>query len=726
MHHINLADTTRSLVFVAILIAAQAGDSFGQADKRCDQLLNTTPGIGADTACLDLPKVMANVVDNPIVAPNNATRISKDGFRLCKNAFQSVTPAGADIVFIYDNSGSMLATWAAVDPAVPTDTLFFSAQTGCTSPAAAGFLTYQVFAPPGTATVQTMATTAGCRALAGDPYMARGFVIQSAIDFIANTASISTVGAIAFGNAPLHQQSPLQMNVPANIKQVKDSIIVANEGSTNYAPPLNIARGWLNNPAIIKTGKKAIVFISDGAPTDPNAIAGALDPNIPIYSIYLGKIATPDTARLLQMSTATGGRFFRVNPNNVAEINAVMQTIIQSILVVSLPKEIEITNKSIAPPQVSRSTGLVRNLPDSSVSVVMDSIIGLIKGLNELSIKITLNNGEPPRTYNVNVKADGAEPGSTSKQLICYDQPKLVMLNPVTNLEDAAYGPGRTNYLVKLSREGNDLSSIVVLGTSKDAGQSQPWGDSADIPVALLGAKAGVQTFQSPYPVQGNVTVNPSPIPGNGVLESDANGAITLDWVHPRDSREFATYTLPGKKVPLIPPFIVIERFKDVPKGSHVDVAVANPIVIRGVVGVERSGSDLVKVNLGGCLVNCGAAIERVSDPEKVPSFLLKTASPFRYTILIYDNLGNFVNSDTGSVSKTAWDALPKQGDSVAVIISYVPVAKKGQQVGTGVYIMRATITTTAGETKDSNGNQVKVAAATRMILDRFGYLRSP
>jgi hypothetical protein len=216
-----------------------------------------------------------------------------------------------------------------------------------------------------------------------------------------------------------------------------------------------------------------------------------------------------------------------------------------------------------------------------------------------------------------------------------------------------------------------------------------------------------------------------TPAAGNTILESDPNGSVTLTWTHPRDPREFAIYTLPGKKIPIVDPFIEIVRVRDVTQGTVVTGVVADPVILYGGADLVPTGPSGPHIVHSGCLANCKGEIVRVGDPDKVPSFIFKTASPFTYAVKIFDNLGNFVNESQGAVDAAKWQTMPRKGDSVAVVLSVLPVAKDGALIGSGVYILRATINTQATKSKNSSGEETLVQAGTKALLNRFGYVRS-
>lgn len=466
---------SRFLVVLGIAAAAQA-----QGPLRCDLEMKSTPGVGAGAACLDIVALQAGGA--PLQAPSNATRIGRDGFNLCKNAFTIETGGRADIVFVFDNSGSMMAKAAYVDP-VGGDTLFYyfdENRNACGANPTAGSLTYATSAGP--RTIPLLQTNADCAtSLSGDAYAARGAVIQAAIDYIAQTSPGSTAGVVGFTTATSNPQPPLPMDVPANVVQAKTRVILDSTGGTYYRPPLRLAKEWLNDPDLRKTAKQAIVFISDGAPND--SYLSLVDADMPpIHSIYLSKSITRDTAALSELSALTGGTFTRVNPNKVEEVGTVMQNIIRSLLISVVPPSIVITNTSFAPAQVSRSSRLVQN-PDSSVSVALDSILALKLGANDLQVRIVLSDTSS-RIFNVKVQADGPlAPGSNS-QVTCYPAPTLVMLNSA-GFPDTAYPAGPARYTVRLNRSSSDLATVLVSAASADSSKPKPWGDAETIPLQL-------------------------------------------------------------------------------------------------------------------------------------------------------------------------------------------------------------------------------------------------
>lgn len=687
-----------------------------RAGKRCDLLIKSTPG--GDAACLDLVAMKA-APGTAIHAPGNATRISRDGLVLCKNAFLTAAGGEADLVFIYDNSGSMLAKFAWIDPAT-RDTAFYFTENGCASPIPQGTLPLQT--AEGVRSVGLLASNAGCKDRSGDPYNARGAAIRQAIDFLGTTSPGSTAAAVGFNDNLAHQQPPIQLNNPAALAQIKSSIVLDTTGGTKYGPPLRQSTVWLTDPSLTKTAKQAVVFISDGAPTDTLGAANyvnSINAGIPIFSIFLGDPAS-QFAKLQDMSTRTGGRFYRVEPGKPDQMNQVMQEIVRVITVAAIPRSVRITNSTLDPDQVSVSVSMARTPLDSNVSVVLDSILALKEGSNDMSVQIVLSD-VLAETYSFKVQADGPAATQSAAGLACYDPPTLAMLNPA-NQVDETYPAGPAAYDILLTRSPSELGSVTVSAATRDSSRNQPWGDAESIllPASSLASGTAVNR-RNGFPFNGST---PSPAANNGSLEGSANGLAVLTWSHPRDARETASFYLGARKIPILAGFISVERVMDVPRGVEISGPIADPVVIRGGAAITRIGRDSAVITSRGCLYNCVDASLRASDPVKTPSFIFKTAAPFSFTLHVYDNLGHFILRSKGTVKAADWMTMPRIGDSVAVVMSIIPMASNGQPVATGAYVLAATITAMDLERNDPAAPS-RVSATTRTFVNKFGYLRT-
>ena len=333
---------SRMLTLIALaFIAISSTVTQAQSSLRCDLVSKDTTINGAGAKqCLDLDGLKGQT----LTIPSNITRIDNQGFSLCT---RSVTTGGdADIVFIVDQSGSMGVQVAAIDtfPGPRYDTLFFWGTHGCPggseppnvppitlAPNLSRYITVQTFA--GTFQVPLMKSHAGCIDLSGDPYKARATAVSQAIDYISSVSATSTVGYLPFAaniQTPARSQQPLTLTA-ANITTLKNKIIIDSAVGTNYNNPLDSANKWLVNPSLIKTNKQAIIFISDGAPqpAEENGFfsggAGGyrFNKNIPVYTIFLSRIATPDTANLKKISDTTRAAFYRVPSNRPDSLNEI-------------------------------------------------------------------------------------------------------------------------------------------------------------------------------------------------------------------------------------------------------------------------------------------------------------------------------------------------------------------------------------------------------------------
>ena len=69
---------------------------------------------------------------------------------------------------------------------------------------------------------------------------------------------------------------------------------------------------------------------------------------------------------------------------------------------------------------------------------------------------------------------------------------------------------------------------------------------------------------------------------------------------------------------------------------------------------------------------------------------------------------------------------LPKDGDSATVSLHYLPVAKTGQNLGTGAYLMKMEIVGVGGKVaRNSAGELVEVKGSRQEYFKRFGYVRN-
>ncbi len=693
--------TAIGVSFLAIsLIALAAGPAHSaKGPKRCDWHGPLSGGEKPYAKCFDFAAIQGKTIQ----LPKNVTRIASDGLSFCQPP-TPVTGAGdADIVFIYDNSGSMTADAAFIN-GKDTNFYFINGDNGCRNNIIEPkeFITYPS-KEGGTWSIWKLNSEAGCATnVPGDPYNARGSVIRAGIDFLAASSPTSTAGAISFNHEVNYQQAPVQMNTAVNVAQVKNSIKLDTAGKTLYRPPLVQAKSWLANPAMIKTSKQAIIFISDGAPNENNYLDLVDATMPPIFSIYLSNEDTPNMAKLQELSTLTGGTFNRVNTNDPKAMETILKSIISTITKNTLPKAATITNQSLAPPQTSKSTGVVAN-PDGSAGMKLDSIIALKLGANNIEIKMTREDNTNV-TYAFTMNVAGDEIGSSGGTYSCWDMPTLVAIDPKTNLPAEIYRPDANTLNLKLTRSPSDLKDVNVDAVSANK-------DEENIGLSNINNSLGFPTQTGPFtynPAKSNPGLN------NGVLEVDGKGDLTFTWTHPRDSRETVTYILPGRVIPILDGNVTFSIKEPVTKGRTFDpntIKATDPVVV-------TDGKNK-------CLVNCKGT-ENFHTTNSVPTWDLVVKSPIKYSIRLFDNLGQFVSESDGTMDAATWAAISKTGDSAAIQIKILPISHEGQQLGTGAYLMMATITALGDQvTKGSTGESIIVKNAKREYLKRFGYVRN-
>lgn len=541
-------------IFAALVLGLGAAQA---QTKRCDLVGRDTTVTGVTgkfKRCLDL-SALKNAT---VTVPSNVTRIDNDGLSLCKGSLR--LGGDADIVFVLDESGSMEAKFAWINTAVsPQDTLFFYGTGGCSSTATSGTMTYNVFetthgqaATPTTKTVNLLNSATGCRDWSGDPYNVRAVAVRQAIDSMARTSLISTAGYLGFAGGVRSPVAPLPVSVPANVTTLKNNIYIEFQGATNYSASLRQAKTWLTNPAIIKTPKQAIVFLSDGAPNPPdsNGIALTTDGKMPpIYSIYLAGVATPDTANLKNLSTLTGGQFFRVPPQDPDSVVAIVKTILNLILKEYQPQSAIVSNSTLSPSQ-SATAAMPAGFTlqgDGSWLMNLSDVIGLNRGVdNAISVKTTFKetNGSSVDTQTINFKiatkgtdatADTTRTAGNPFEWVCYDKSRLVILDSAGQ-RPAYFTDSNKSVRVRLRTAPTQMDSAIydertplkndqesIVRKSPSIFRDSLIFDGTNPFLALSGARTN----------------------GNGILESGFFDSIIVAWTHPRDPQDAVSDRLP-------------------------------------------------------------------------------------------------------------------------------------------------------------------------------------
>lgn len=370
----------------ALLVSLPAMAQGGSSECRlrgADTTLSTgIPG----KSCLD--PIALN--GRNLTIPSNVTRIDNSGFALCESS--ESTGGLADIVYVLDQSGSMNINYAWISPD-KTDTVYLQGLDNCgfQSADSRGFGSITI---PNATTVRTIPlinpakSPATCTNSSGDPFTQRGVAFKQAIEFQAQRAPNSTAGYLGFAGTVINRVRPLKLNTPTNVTTLEDGIQIRYENATNYTAPLDSAKRWLKNPAITSNPTKAVIFLSDGRPTQDqarigtvldSAYAGQPGKMPPVYGILMAK-PTADTAILDSISRVTGGKFFLIPPSRPDSLSAVVAQILNVILRNYHPVSAVLTNNSTAPASVATAgVGSFLRQDEKSWLVNFDKIVPLNK-----------------------------------------------------------------------------------------------------------------------------------------------------------------------------------------------------------------------------------------------------------------------------------------------------------------------------------------------------------
>ena len=513
---------------------------------RCN-LINATTVINGVPAkqCLDIDVLKGKT----LVIPSNVTRLDNSGFGLCE---KNVSIGGnADIVFINDQSGSMNATTGWINTAVnPRDTVYYFGTAGCTGGNGTnGNITVPVL-EAGPKSVLNRNSGTGCTDFSGDPLNARNVAVRSAIDYIASASPTSTAGYLGFAGTVLDSRRPLQLNSAANVNSVKNSLILRSASSTDYRYPLDSARKWLNDVSLRKNSKAGIIFISDGSNNGPAYLDLVNATMPPIYGIFLGKNPTSDTANLKQLSTLTGGAYYRVPPNRPDSLISVVKTILDLLLQTYDPEVVTVTNSSLVPPQTSRSVAF-NYQGNLSWQLQLDSVIALLPNAsNSIRVIATFQDAiaEVRKSdtsqfilSTTGVPALGTTPIPGSNFVAqCYASSQLRWLN-AAGLRPAFFTEIDT--VVHLRLRGSDSALNVVqplLSTRRS-------GDVEGSSLPRISANADSALYDGVV----NMRVAPAAVPNSGFLQPLFIDSVIATCVNPRDVRDFARDTIavaPGNR----------------------------------------------------------------------------------------------------------------------------------------------------------------------------------
>ncbi|MDB5104402.1 MAG: nlpC [Fibrobacteres bacterium] len=330
--------------------------------------------------------------------------------------------------------------------------------------------------------------------------------------------------------------------------------------------------------------------------------------------------------------------------------------------------------------------------------------------------------------------------------------------------------PGARSVTVTLApfTPGTGFATDVLANISADAefaAQGVPMDDSVgpvvkvvkSVPSAVAGTPSSIEIdFSEPVPLDAASPVFPLEIKrGQGIVDNAEVKVSRIEQLSPSRYRiVFALdskFPVPGDSVRIAPNRPV----KDI-AGNRSDMRYFIPVTgdpprasadlnVGLTEGITHGPAQInyrpipnpVVVHGKETCVNCGdigikdilPALETGKISTVGPTWKVMTKYPFKYSMLFFDNLGQFVNKAEGQVVPEAFERLratDKVGDSVLVELTFLPVASDGRAIGTGAYIMKGILQIQDQKgIKGSQGETITLVPTERNIISRFGYIRN-
>jgi hypothetical protein len=126
------------------------------------------------------------------------------------------------------------------------------------------------------------------------------------------------------------------------------------------------------------------------------------------------------------------------------------------------------------------------------------------------------------------------------------------------------------------------------------------------------------------------------------------------------------------------------------------------------------------------CL-NCAPGTESWFTPgHPLPEWVIRSKYAVDFAFTIFDHLGNFVSKTEGRITEAMLQKIPQDADGFRNLrFRWVPVARNGESVGTGAYILKGQVLNRESESQRGfQGEDQTVRAAQAQVFAKFGYLR--
>jgi hypothetical protein len=230
----------------------------------------------------------------------------------------------------------------------------------------------------------------------GDPYRKRDDALRAGFQYQIDSLQESHAGYVGFGSTIPADHLLAPVNVITGQTQLMDmadhlQTYVDNDqhaSGTQYNIALDQAITWLDDTVYCPHDIKAIIFISDGEPSDgynytPAQLQYLQDDSIAVHGIFLGDNMG---VALQTLATETGGTSTLVPPINNDTLATVVKNIVRTYIDEIVAEEVTLINATT----VDTATSVAEyEVSDTVWSVKMDNYVPLKPGLNEVTVNST-------------------------------------------------------------------------------------------------------------------------------------------------------------------------------------------------------------------------------------------------------------------------------------------------------------------------------------------------
>jgi Chitobiase/beta-hexosaminidase C-terminal domain len=109
-----------------------------------------------------------------------------------------------------------------------------------------------------------------------------------------------------------------------------------------------------------------------------------------------------------------------------------------------------------------------------------------------------------------------------------------------------------------------------------------------------------------------------------------------------------------------------------------------------------------------------------------LPEWVIRSKYAVDYAFSIFDHLGNFVSKTEGRITEAMLGKIPQDAEGFRNLrFRWIPVARNGESIGTGAYILKGRVINRESETQQGfQGEEQTLRAAQAQVFATFGYLR--